>query len=191
MIDKQLPVILKGSKYAQRLPIGQKAVIDTFKYETATNFYNKWYRPELMAVITVGDFEKPEIEKLIKQYFSIIPKSQTPTKRPLFPVPDHNETLFAIASDPEAPYSYGSLIFKFDKEKKLGYSNLENEKLINKLKQIIYLKGASICELIMDPNEEQIPKAINKRTPEGKTVPTKLEDMYPFLSKQELNSNNY
>ena len=43
----------------------------------------------------------------------------------------------------------------------------------------------------MDPDEEQIPKAINKRTPEGKTVPTKLEDMYPFLSKQELNSNNY
>ena len=66
-----------------------------------------------------------------------------------------------------------------------------NEKLINKLKQIIYLKGASICELIMDPNEEQIPKAINKRSPEGKTVPTKLEDMYPFLSKEELNSNNY
>ena len=43
----------------------------------------------------------------------------------------------------------------------------------------------------MDPNEEQIPKAINKRTSEGKTVPTKLEDMYPFLTREELNSNNY
>ena len=52
-------------------------------------------------------------------------------------------------------------------------------------------KGASICELIMDPNEEQIPKAINKRSPEGKSVPTRFEDMYPFLSKKELSSNSY
>ena len=58
-------------------------------------------------------------------------------------------------------------------------------------KKIISSKGASICELVMDPNEEQIPKAINKRNPDGKMVPTKFEDMYPFLSKQELNSNNY
>ena len=61
----------------------------------------------------------------------------------------------------------------------------------NSLKKIISSKGASICELVMDPNEEQIPKAINKRISAGKTVPTKLEDMYPFLSKKELNSNNY
>ena len=43
----------------------------------------------------------------------------------------------------------------------------------------------------MDPDEEQIPKAIYKRAPDGKMVPTTFEDMYPFLSKQELNSNNY
>ena len=65
------------------------------------------------------------------------------------------------------------------------------KKLKNTLKKIIYSKGASVCELLMDPNEEQIPKAINKRTSEGKTVPTKLEDMYPFLPREELNSNNY
>jgi len=75
---------------------------------------------------------------------------------------------------------------------KFKYFNIKsNKKLKNTLKKIIHSKGTSICELIMDPDEEQIPKAINKRTPEGKTVPTKLEDMYPFLSKRELNSNNY
>ena len=56
---------------------------------------------------------------------------------------------------------------------------------------VINSKGASICELIMDPDEEQIPKAINKRIPGGKTVPTNFEDMYPFLSIDELNANNY
>jgi len=74
----------------------------------------------------------------------------------------------------------------------INYSIIKSNKNIkNTLKRIINLKGPYICELLMDPNEEQVPKAINKRTPEGKTVPTKLEDMYPFLSNQELNSNNY
>ena len=66
-----------------------------------------------------------------------------------------------------------------------------NKNLKESLKFAVNSRGASICELIMDPNEEQVPKAINKRTPEGKSVPTKFEDMYPFLSKQELNSNSY
>ena len=120
MIDKQLPVILKGSKYAQRLPIGQKAVIDTFSYETAKNFYNEWYKPELMAVIAVGDFDNLFIKNLIEKHFSSIKKSEKPIQRPPVPVPDHNETLYTIASDPEAPYSYCSIIFKFDKKKNLG-----------------------------------------------------------------------
>ena len=145
MIDKQLPVILKDSKYARRLPIGQKTVIDTFKYETAKNFYNKWYKPELMAVIAVGDFENSSIENLINQYFSNIQKSASLTERPTIPVPDHDETLFTIASDPEAPYSYGSIIFKFDKEKNPGSKeafkegiifNLYNSMLNNRLDEL-------------------------------------------------------
>ena len=114
MIDKQLPIILQGSKYAQRLPIGKKAVLDTFQYQTPKEFYSKWYKPDLMAVIAVGDFEKPAIEGLIQQYFSNIPSLPNPTQRPEIPVPDHDETLFAIASDPEASYSNVSLIYKFD-----------------------------------------------------------------------------
>ena len=64
-----------------------------------------------MAVIAVGDFEKPAIEGLIQQYFSNIPSLPNPTQRPEIPVPDHDETLFAIASDPEASYSNVSLIY--------------------------------------------------------------------------------
>ena len=75
---------------------------------------------------------------------------------------------------------------------KMNYFKIKsNKNLKESLKFAVNSRGASICELIMDPNEEQVPKAINKRTPEGKSVPTKFEDMYPFLSKQELNSNSY
>ena len=75
---------------------------------------------------------------------------------------------------------------------KMNYFKIKsNKNLKESLQFVTNSRGASICELIMDPNEEHAPKAINKRTPEGKSVPTKFEDMYPFLSKQELNSNNY
>tara|TARA_A100000164_G_scaffold179567_1_gene159580 strand:- start:741 stop:2519 length:1779 start_codon:yes stop_codon:yes gene_type:complete len=65
------------------------------------------------------------------------------------------------------------------------HKNLENE-----IKKILKSKKAFICELIMNPNEEQIPKAVNRRNEHGISIPAKLEDMYPFLSKDELSSNN-
>ena len=58
------------------------------------------------------------------------------------------------------------------------------------VREILKSKKAVICELIMNPNEEQIPKAINRRNDKGKSIPTEFEDMYPFLPREELNSNN-
>ena len=116
MINEQLPVMLKDSKYAKRLPIGQKAVLDTFKHSVVEKFYQDWYRPELMAVIAVGDFNEESILGLINKHFSPIQKSIKPTKRPFIPVPDHDETLFSIASDAEASYSNVSIMHKFDLE---------------------------------------------------------------------------
>ena len=69
MLDKQIPVILKGSKYAERLPIGKKEVLDTFQYETLRRFYRDWYRPYLMCVVAVGDLEMNVIDNLIIRHF--------------------------------------------------------------------------------------------------------------------------
>ena len=57
MMQKYLPVLLKGSKYAERLPIGKVDVIKAFPYDTLRNFYKTWYRPDLMAVVVVGDID--------------------------------------------------------------------------------------------------------------------------------------
>jgi zinc protease len=114
MLDKQLPILFKGSVYADRLPIGKKAVLDTFKYATAKQFYHDWYRPDLMAVIAVGDFDKSQVEELIKDDFSAIPLPEKRRERKMFPVPDTDETLFAIATDPEATSTRVSLYFKQD-----------------------------------------------------------------------------
>ncbi len=57
MLDVQLPVLLKDSRYAERLPIGKPEIIRAFPYDRLKKFYTDWYRPDLMAVIAVGDFD--------------------------------------------------------------------------------------------------------------------------------------
>ena len=110
--DKQFPILLKGSRYAERLPIGKKAVLDTFRHDAARRFYRDWYRPDLMAVIAVGDFEAEWIEGLIREHFGRIPAASEPRERTLHPVPGHEETLFTIATDPEATRTNVAIYYK-------------------------------------------------------------------------------
>jgi len=103
--DKQFPVLLKGSRYAERLPIGKKEIIDSFEYDVLKRFYREWYRPDLMAVIAVGDFDRARVEAKITEHFQGIKNPEDARARPVFDVPDHQETLFTIATDKEVPYT--------------------------------------------------------------------------------------
>ena len=72
----------------------------------------------------------------------------------------------------------------------INYKKIKNHKNLSKqISKILKNKNSVICELIMNPNEEQIPKAINRRDSSGKSIPTEFEDMYPFLPRDELSSN--
>ena len=102
MLDAQLPVLLKGSRYAERLPIGKPEIIRTFPPDRLKKFYTDWYRPDLMAVIAVGDFDPAAIEALIRAHFGPIPAAASPRPRPIFDVPDHPGTLYTVATDSEA-----------------------------------------------------------------------------------------
>ncbi|MCB9208456.1 MAG: insulinase family protein [Ignavibacteriales bacterium] len=112
MVDKQLPILFKDSKYANRLPIGKKEIIDNCSYETLRRFYKDWYRPDLMAVVAVGDFNKNWAYQLIEKHFSNLAVQENPRKRELFPVPDHKEVLFAIATDKEADRTQIGVYYK-------------------------------------------------------------------------------
>lgn len=100
--DKTLPIILKGSKYAERLPIGKKEILESFKYETIKKFYHDWYRPDLMSVIVVGDVDVDAVEAKIKALFGSIPPTTNPKPRPVYDIPDNKEMLVALATDKEA-----------------------------------------------------------------------------------------
>ena len=116
MLDKQLPILFKDSKYADRLTIGDITIIKSFAHPTLTSYYKDWYRPDLMAVVAVGDFEKAEIETLIKNHFENIEAPKKERTRELFPVPAQKGTQFAIASDKEAMYSSVALYYKQEPE---------------------------------------------------------------------------
>lgn len=102
MMDQQFPTLLKGSQYAERLPIGTIENLQTFKHDSLTRFYRDWYRPDLMAVVAVGDFDKATVQQLITKHFASLPKATTPRPRPTVAVPPHPGTLYAVASDEEA-----------------------------------------------------------------------------------------
>ncbi len=103
LFEKQAPVTWKGSKYATRLPIGKADIIKGAPRDTLARFYKDWYRPDLMAVIAVGDFKPDEIEKKIAAEFSTLPAAASPRPRTLAEMPRHDETLVSIETDPEMP----------------------------------------------------------------------------------------
>ena len=99
--DEQFPVLLRDSRYAERSPIGTVESLETFEHEALRRFYRDWYRPDLMAVIAVGDFDGAEVEALLIEHFEGISAPENPRERIEYSVPDHDETLFTIATDEE------------------------------------------------------------------------------------------
>ncbi len=136
MMDRQLPILLRGSRYADRLPIGKVEVLESFPHEAIRRFYREWYRPDLMAVIAVGDFDVGAVEEAIRSHFSRLPASPDPRPRALYEVPGHSETLFAIASDPEATNSQVAILYKQDTQARntlAGYRELLVESLVTSM----------------------------------------------------------
>lgn len=112
MRKKYFPVIFKNSRYAERLPIGDIDVIKTFAYDTIRQFYKDWYRPNLQAVIVVGDFDVNEMEQKIIAHFSGLKNPAAPKPRVEYNIPENTEPLVALVTDKEATATSLMIIFK-------------------------------------------------------------------------------
>lgn len=123
MMRKMLPVIFYNSQYAKRIPIGTMDIIDKCPYDALKKFYKDWYRPDLMAVIAVGDFDEKQMEKKVKELFSKIPKPVSPREKKKYDIPDHNEPLVAVITDKEAQYTVAQIFYKHDKFKQKTVKN--------------------------------------------------------------------
>lgn len=122
MMQKWLPVFLHNSKYAERLPIGKMEIVDHFKPELLRKFRSDWYRPDLEAVIVVGDFDQQAMVERVKDMFSKIPAVKNPRKKQSYDIPDHKETLVSVVTDKEAQYAVTQIFYKhpLKKSKTIG-----------------------------------------------------------------------
>lgn len=112
MLKQTLPVQYRGSRYAERLPIGTRESLEHFTHDALKRFYRDWYRPDLQAVVVVGDIDVNEIEGQIREIFGDIPAPVSPRKRETFNVPDHAETLTVVAKDKETAFPTVEVMYK-------------------------------------------------------------------------------
>jgi len=115
MQNEYFPVMYHNSLYAQRLPIGDPDIINNATYETVKRYYNDWYRPDLMAVVVVGDVDVAAVERQVEEMFGSIPAKANPRERKMYNVPMHDETLVKIVDDEEASFTRVTLMHKHDR----------------------------------------------------------------------------
>jgi len=106
------PIIFNNSRYAERIPIGKEDILKTFNPETIKSFYHDWYRPDLQAVVAVGDFDPKRVEELIKQDFSALKNPPTERPRTKYNVAMSPGTEVKIVTDKELPYTIAEIIVK-------------------------------------------------------------------------------
>ncbi|HET7600839.1 MAG TPA: insulinase family protein, partial [Gemmatimonadales bacterium] len=112
ILDKELPVMLAGSRYAVRLPIGDTAVIRHAPRSRMVRFYRDWYRPDLMAVVAVGDFDPDSVAGWIRRHLGGLPRrppGTTAPRRTTFPIPP-GKARGVVTTDPEASSSNVTLM---------------------------------------------------------------------------------
>jgi zinc protease len=123
LLERQFPLLFRGSRYAERLPIGSREVLERASAAALSRFYRDWYRPELAAVIAVGDFDPAAIEAAIGRHLSAVRAPRRPRRRPAIAIPPHPETLIAIATDPEATSTQVSVYYKHPRRPEATYGD--------------------------------------------------------------------
>lgn len=149
LTDKQLPVIFQGSRYAERLPIGLPEILRTAPRERLLAFYQKWYRPDQMAVVVVGDLPVAETEKMVQSHFAGIPAATAAPASVDTSVPAHQETLINMSTDPEAQGWSVSVEFKHKADEDQTVQGYRKTLAENLLAQMINLR---LSELSRRPN---------------------------------------
>jgi zinc protease len=106
------PVLLNNSRYAVRIPIGLDTILDNFKRPAIARFYHDWYRPDLQALVIVGDINADSLEKVIKARFSNLRNPVKERIRPTYTVPLDGKNHFIAVTDKEMPVTEAEIFIK-------------------------------------------------------------------------------
>ena len=154
--QKTWPIMLKGSRYAERLPIGKEEVIMNFKRQSIVDFFNDWYRPDLQAIVIVGDLDGFEyagmkgdkaMEQKVKDVFSshqFLGKEKL--TRLSYEIPANVEPLICIAQDKEATSTSLVLYWKHKKTPNGTIGAYRQMIVRNLISMMINERFSEICE---------------------------------------------
>ncbi|WP_314712207.1 insulinase family protein [Prevotella pallens] len=124
--EQAMPVIYVGTKYSDCMPIGNIDIVRTFPYNDLRDYYSKWYRPDLQAIIVVGDINEDKIEEKIKKLFAKIPLPQNPAHRIYYPIGNNEKMILYTATDKEQPTVNFTLYMKRDVTPKQERNTIQN-----------------------------------------------------------------
>eukprot|EP01037_Dinobryon_pediforme_P007873 gene7873-7941_t len=110
MQSQILPLLLNNSRYADRLPIGKEDIIKSFAPKTIESFFHDWYRPDLQAIIAIGDFDVQQVVKLIEAKFSRLTNPMHEQPRAKFSIPFAHGTVIKTITDSEFPYTLAEIV---------------------------------------------------------------------------------
>lgn len=133
---RSLPILYHNSQYAKRDIIGDTAIIANFAHDTLRAYYHKWYRPDLQAIVIVGDVDVDHVEKSIQTMWQDIPKRINPAPRKVYELERPTEPIVAVLTDEEAKTSSIRIDYRMDKPTKqqreslLGYLSSLTQNLI-------------------------------------------------------------
>ena len=126
MQDQYLPMLFNNSRYSDRLPIGTEDVLKNFSPETIKQFYKDWYRPDLQALIVVGDIDVDAMEQTIKAKFSDLKNPTTPRPRTKYDIKLLDKNQFIAVTDKEFPVSVAQIMIKHPESKLITKTDYRN-----------------------------------------------------------------
>lgn len=148
--EKLYPVLFRGSRYAERLPIGLESVIQNAPYDEFKKFKEEWYRPDLQAIVAVGDFDPAVVEGMIKKLFSGFKNPVKAQERPQYTVPLSGGTDAIVITDKEQPYSLVQLFYLQPERKEITAQN-RREAIIRSLFNTMISRRLSELQQKADP----------------------------------------
>lgn len=153
LMEQAMSKVYKGTKYEDCMPIGSMDIVDNFPYQDLRDYYHKWYRPDLQAIIVVGDIDVDKVEKKIQKLFSKIPMPKNPAQRVYYPVGDNEKMIVDIEKDIEQPIVLCHLYQKRD----VTPDNEKNDEKYLRGDYIDNLIGTMINDRLAELRQQAIP----------------------------------
>lgn len=172
--EQAMPNVYRGTKYEDCLPIGSMAIVDSFPYQDLRDYYHKWYRPDLQAIIVVGDIDVDKMESKIRKTFSSIPMPKKAARRIYYPVGDNERMIIDIQKDKEQPIALCNIYQKCE-------ATPDSEKDCEKYLRDDYVSGlvsTMLNDRLMELRQQQEPPFLSATSRVSQFLVSRTKDAF-------------